>query len=383
MTADLLRFAERVIARADREHPADAVLRQDLKGQRFLPAQSTAQVSHAVFAFYRWLRWLDPHQPLTSQIEHALSLAERFQNQPASFTDAELVALAVPEWLADYMTITPAWARALQTAPRLWLRARPAQGIALCKSLGQCRPFGDGPLADTLEYQGDRDLFLIPEFHTGKFELQDLSSQAVGLLCAPQPGETWWDACAGEGGKTLHLSDLMQNRGLIWATDKAPWRLQRLKRRAARAGVFNYRAALWSQTARLPTKTKFDGVLIDAPCSGTGTWHRNPHARWTTTPSDLQELALLQEELLCSAAAVLKPRGKFIYAVCSLTRPETADVAAKFEKECPAFAPFEIRNPLDPGLPAAAQWYFKPERFGGNGMFVAAWTRTQRQGKYI
>src|SRR5205823_5977071 len=127
-------------------------------------------------------------------------------------------------------------------------------------------------LPEALVYEGETDLFRTPEFHAGEFEIQDLSSQAVGWLCDPKPGETWWDACAGEGGKLLHLSDLMQNKGLIWASDRAAWRLQKLKRRTARAKVFNYRAALWDGGAKLPTKTKFDGVLVDAPCSGLGTW---------------------------------------------------------------------------------------------------------------
>ncbi|MGC8000561.1 hypothetical protein ACP3XN_24520, partial [Salmonella enterica] len=83
----------------------------------------------------------------------------------------------------------------------------------------------------------------------------------------------------------------MENSGLIWASDRAAWRLQKLKRRTARAKVFNYRVAMWDGGVKLPTKTKFDGVLVDAPCSGLGTWQRNPHARWTTTPGDVAELA--------------------------------------------------------------------------------------------
>src|SRR6185295_12507460 len=139
---------------------------------------------------------------------------------------------------------------------------------AVAQRLGNCKRFGSGALADTLEYNGNNDLFRTPEFHEGEFELQDISSQAVGLICNPKPGETWWDACAGEGGKLLHLSGLMENKGLIWASDRAAWRLQKLKRRTARAKVFNYRSAPWNGEAKLPTKTKFDGVLLDAPCSG-------------------------------------------------------------------------------------------------------------------
>jgi len=284
-----LRLAERVIRAADREHPADAVLREVLKGERDLTPEQRSRISAAVFAYFRWRGWLEPARPLQPQIDLAVNLAERYAAQPQSFTDDELLARAVPAWLATVMDVTPDWARALQTPPKLWLRAKCGQGGRLAGKLGDAQAFGQGSLGDILEYGGGKDLFRTMEFHGGEFELQDISSQAVGLICAPRPGDTWWDACAGEGGKTLHLSDLMGNKGLIWASDPAPWRLQRLKRRAARAKVFNYRSLGWDGGPRLPTKTKFDGVLVDAPCSGIGTWQRNPHARWTATAEDVRE----------------------------------------------------------------------------------------------
>jgi 16S rRNA (cytosine967-C5)-methyltransferase len=101
----------------------------------------------------------------------------------------------------------------------------------------------------------------------------------------------------------------MSNEGLIWASDRAQWRLaklKQLKQRAARAKMFNYRAALWDGGDHLPTRTLFDGVLVDAPCSGVGTWHRNPHARWTTTANDVLELAEIQKRLLAEAARAVK-----------------------------------------------------------------------------
>lgn len=375
MKPSTLALIGRVLRAADREHPADAVLRQDLKAQRGLSPAEAAQVSRAVFACYRWRGWLDEHKPLDVQVERALELAGRFAREPQSFSDAELVARAVPAWLKEEMEVAPAWARALQAEPKLWLRAQPGQGSALAKRLGDCRLFGEGPLGDVLEYRGHRDLFRTAEFHAGEFQLQDLSSQAVGLVCAPQPGQTWWDACAGEGGKTLHLSALMANRGLIWASDRAAWRLQRLKRRAARARVFNYRAASWEGGAKLPTKTKFDGVLLDAPCAGIGTWHRNPHARWTTTLQDVNELSHVQKQLLAHAALALKPGGKLVYAVCTLTRSETAGVLAAFERQLSGFERLPLVNPLAPESPPAGQLQLWPEQFGGNGMFMAVWRR--------
>src|SRR5690606_4933636 len=179
-------------------------------------------------------------------------------------------------------------------------------------------------------------------------------AQLVGHACAPRPGETWWDACAGEGGKLLHLADLMGNKGVIWASDRNERRLQVAKRRAGRAQVFNYRIAPWDGAARLPTRTRFDGILVDAPCSGVGTWQRNPHARWRTTPDDVRELAATQRRLLEHAAAGLKPHGRLIYAVCTLTRSETSAVAEAFTAAHPELAPYPLFRPQIRPFSAAA-----------------------------
>jgi 16S rRNA (cytosine967-C5)-methyltransferase len=255
----------------------------------------------------------------------------------------------------------------LQREPALWLRARPATAPKLMRELGNCEPTERAP--DALRYVGAQDLFLTPAFHAGAFEIQDLASQLVGLACEPQPGETWWDACAGEGGKLLHLADLMHNKGVIWATDRNERRLGVLKRRAARAQLFNYRTALWDGGARLPTKTKFDGILVDAPCSGVGTWQRNPHARWTTTREDVLELARTQRALLEHVVGSLKPGGRLIYAVCTLTRSETTAVASAFTAEHAELTPL----PLFSAAPQLLLW---PHELNANGMFIAAWKKT-------
>jgi 16S rRNA (cytosine967-C5)-methyltransferase len=248
----------------------------------------------------------------------------------------------------------------VQAPPKLWLRARRGQGSALAKGLDRARPSESVP--DAVEYFGDEDLFRHPGFKSGDFQIQDIASQMVGRIADPQPGQTWWDACAGEGGKLLHLSELMENKGLIWASDRAAWRLEKLKRRTARARVFNYRAVPWDGSAKLPTRTKFDGILVDAPCSGVGTWGRNPHARWTTTPDDVRDLARVQRELLEHVLPALKPGGKLVYAVCTMTRPETVEVA-------------EGVGSAHSELPAVSPTWIRSEDLGGNGMFVAVWEK--------
>jgi 16S rRNA (cytosine967-C5)-methyltransferase len=358
----VLDVAARVIRASDREHPADGVLRSELRNARQLtPAQRT-EISTAVFTYYRWFGWLDSRAPLREQIVHARTLAESFQNGSKQFPDDEVVSRAVPKWLSQFLQVTPAFARSLQHAPKLWLRARKGQAARLAQGLGNCRLSTDVP--DAVEYLGTEDLFQRVEFNQGEFEIQDISSQIVGHIANPQPGQTWWDACAGEGGKTLHLSDLMENKGLIWASDRAAWRLAKLKRRAARARVFNYRAVTWDGSSKLPTRTKFDAVLVDAPCSGVGTWQRNPQARWTTTPRDVEELAALQKQLLANVAPSLKPNGRLVYAVCTLTPRETTAIAKWFTDSHPEFA-------------CSPATLYRPEETGGNGMFISVWQRVQ------
>ncbi|MFN0068164.1 MAG: RsmB/NOP family class I SAM-dependent RNA methyltransferase [Limisphaerales bacterium] len=366
-----------IIQRSGRDQPADRVLRDALRETPGARREQGREVSRRVFAYFRWRAFVDAARPLARQTDEALELAGRFAREPGSFTDAEL-ARALPAWVADRVEVTPAWCRALQAEPALWLRARPGDGPELAALLRDTTaPFP--ALPEALRFAGTVDLFRTEPFQSGRFELQDIASQLVGLACAPQPGGTWWDACAGEGGKTLHLSDLMQNRGLVWASDRSARRLATLKLRSARARCFNYRAVAWDGGLKLPTGTKFDGVLLDAPCTGLGTWGRNPHARWTVTPADVGELATVQTTLLRHAAPAVKPGGRLIYAVCTLTRAETLGVADAFAAESTGWEPAEIPAGLaGAGLLApagAGRWWAHPETTGGNGMFVAAWCR--------
>ncbi len=366
----VLTVASEIIASVTEENAADDALRLRFAKDRPTP-EGRRDVTRCVFAYYRWHGWLTRTSSIVRQIQQAVDLDAEYQATPQKFTEQELAPRAVPGWTRGHMERPAAWLRELQAHPKLWLRARVGEGAALADALGDCSP---GPLPDSLEYSGTRDLFNTPLFKEGRFEIQDIASQAVAHLCAPKEGETWWDACAGEGGKTLHLSGLMRNTGLIWASDRAEWRLAQLKKRAARAGVFNYRERLWDGSERLPTKTLFDGILVDAPCTGIGTWGRNPHARWTTTVEDLHELAQIQLTLLINASAVLKAGGKLVYAVCSLARRETTELAEKFSKIFPQMRPLPMV--LEPILPKRAPtvtlW---PQDLHGNGMFVAAWTR--------
>jgi 16S rRNA (cytosine967-C5)-methyltransferase len=364
--------AAQVLRRVAPDLPADDALRDEIATHRHWSPQERRDLARVVFSVYRWINWLDPMSSLQTQASAALALQERFEKHPSSIKPQALAARAVPGWLAEEMELSPDFLRQLQRTPALWLRTRSGKRHVVADAIGDCfAPELVMPSADilppatgftTLRYNGTRDLHLMPEFRSGLFEIQDLASQLVSWACAPAAGETWWDACAGEGGKTLHLSDLMQGQGLIWASDRSERRLATLRTRAARAEVFNLRVAYWDGSAQLPTKTPCDGVLVDAPCSGVGTWQRNPHARWSTTPDDVRELAVVQARLLDNASVAVKPGGRLVYSVCTLTRSETSAVADAFGAGHPGFA---LQH-------ATTVW---PQDSDCNGMYLAVWKR--------
>jgi 16S rRNA (cytosine967-C5)-methyltransferase len=379
MSPLIIQFAAEVIRRTTKDRPADAVLREALKADASLTAVQRREIARAVFAYYRWRGWHDRKREVESRIAWSLELADRFQKNPFTLSGESLRAKAVPDWLHAEMDCPESWLRSLQREPRIWMRARPGRARELANKLEQCKVPKGLLMRDAVEFQGARDLFKTPEFQSGQFELQDIASQAVGVLCTPQPGETWWDACAGEGGKMLQLADLLQGRGQVFASDKAEWRLATLKQRAARAAVQNYQSAHWDGGEDLPFTMKFDGVLVDAPCSGIGTWQRNPHARWTVMLEDVRELAALQLKILGNAGNAVKPGGKLLFAVCTLTRAETDGVASAFSASSPQFEPIALpvlrEEAAKLGIRGQTVLTIWPQDFGGNGMFVAAWRR--------
>ncbi|MFH1497917.1 MAG: RsmB/NOP family class I SAM-dependent RNA methyltransferase [Verrucomicrobiota bacterium] len=374
----LIARASTIIDQISPDSPADFVLRKNVGADRDLLPDAKRALVRAVFSYYRWFGWLEAKAPTHRRVAMALELQERFDADNHAIKPEALAARAVPDWLATEVDLSPDYLRQLQRDPTLYIRVQREFATTLPRSLGNTTPIDCNVLSDigskgdgtAFSYNGKRDLHIVDEFKQGLFEIQDLGSQLVGHACAPQPGETWWDTCAGQGGKTLHLADLMDNRGLIWASDRHTGRLAHLRKRAARAQVFNYRAVVWNGGPVLPTKTKFDGILIDAPCSGVGTWQRNPHARWTTTLDDVKELAEIQLQLLNHAAPALKPGDKLIYAVCTLTRSETTAVADAFGAAHPELEPLALPFPGEP-----AQHFIRPEQLNCNGMFLAAWRR--------
>ena len=168
--------------------------------------------SRAVFAYFRWLPWLDPQASWQKQLEHAADLQGRFAADEKAIKPETLAARAVPGWVRDEMELTPEYLRQLQREPALWLRARPGTAEKLARELGDCMPSDRAP--DALRYNGAQDLFLTPAFHRGAFEIQDLASQIVGHACAAAPGETVRRdrLVAGDGPAGERTVDVQINR---------------------------------------------------------------------------------------------------------------------------------------------------------------------------
>jgi 16S rRNA (cytosine967-C5)-methyltransferase len=220
-------------------------------------------------------------------------------------------------------------------------------------------------------------------FKDGLVEVQDEGSQIAALLADARPGMRVVDFCAGAGGKTLALAAGMANRGKLVACDVSARRLEHAARRLRRAGVDNAeRRALASERDKWVKRHAggFDRVFVDVPCLGTGTWRRNPGDKWRATQEGLADLIVSQQRILASAARLVRPGGRLVYATCSLLREENEAQAEAFLVSEPEFSV----------VPAARAWaetiggtspggerYLRltPARHGTDGFFVAIFER--------
>ena len=184
---------------------------------------------------------------------------------------------------------------------------------------------------DALVLEQRQNIFYAPSFKEGLFEVQDASSQAVGYYLEPEPGMRVIDACAGAGGKTLHIASLMKNKGRILAMDVEQWKLDELQKRARRAGVSNLEAKVIDSSKVIKRlHNSADRLLLDVPCSGTGVLKRNPDAKWKLAPQFIDEVRALQEKILNDYSQILKPGGLMVYSTCSVLPSENENQVAAF-----------------------------------------------------
>jgi 16S rRNA (cytosine967-C5)-methyltransferase len=220
-------------------------------------------------------------------------------------------------------------------------------------------------------------------YKDGLVEVQDEGSQLIALLADARPGMRVADYCAGAAGKTLAMAATMGNRGKITACDTSAPRLEGAARRLRRAGVDNAERHLLAPGDRWAKRRagSFDRVLVDAPCTGTGTWRRNPDARLRTRPEDLAELVAVQDDILGRASELVRPGGRLVYATCSLLPEENEEQMERFLARRPGFAPVPLGGlweSLRPGTaaPCAGPWMtLSPGAQGTDGFFCAVLER--------
>ncbi len=228
--------------------------------------------------------------------------------------------------------------------PPLWLRVQKNESLAGISA--QLSAQGVNAALDTqhgIYVRGGAGVNSTNEYKSGLIEIQDLASQLIANTVDVKPGQKVWDTCAGAGGKTLAIAARMSNKGALIATDLHEYKLEELKRRVKRAEAFNVRTFSWNgeEPLRLPKEIAqqkgFDWVLIDVPCSSSGTWRRNPDARWRFDETDTQGLIHLQRKLLSNAAPAVRNGGCLVYATCSWQVSENEEQVYWFLQQHPQF----------------------------------------------
>lgn len=326
----------------------------------------------------------DRHAPALPDAERMAAAAQADLSQAPGHVQAD-----IPEWTAPMFAAAfgEEWVeegKALAERPPLDLRANTLKAgrDKVIARLGETGA-APGPLtAEAIRIgAGLRDARLPnvqadPEYQKGWFEVQDAGSQAAAKLAGARPGMQVLDFCAGAGGKTLAMAAGMENRGQIHAFDADRNRLAPIFDRLKRAGARNVQ--VHARAGELaPLAGKMDLVLVDAPCTGTGTWRRRPDAKWRLDERNLAQRIGEQDAVLVEAARYVKPGGRLVYVTCSLLPPENGDRIDAFLEANPAFvqAELDLAALCDTAhrLPAhASRVTLSPLGAGCDGFFVAA-----------
>lgn len=370
--------------------PADKVIEKVFKSNRKWGSRDRRQFAETVYDLVRWWRrylwlagydWSAHDQPPALQVEdywrvlgaYAASKSVKVEGAPAVGLkvgidrQSRAVRSALPDWLDAWAVeqvddwenlsqilneVAPAFLRAnrLKTTAEKLLPLLKNRGIQveLCSET-----------EDALRLTERANVFVTPEFQAGLFEMQDLHSQHVIPFLQAQPGERVIDACAGAGGKTLHLAAVMQNKGKIIAMDVSERKLEELKKRARRSGSHLIETKCIDSTKVIKRlEASADRLLLDVPCSGLGVLRRNPDSKWKLSKEKIQELQTLQNEILTGYSRMLKPGGVMVYSTCSIAQSENQAAIQRFLE---AQSGFELEKEL----------LLKPVSGGGDGFYAA------------
>lgn len=422
--AATIELLDEIVSRSER--PADLVANAYFRTRRFIGGGDRRAVADRVWGILRrygqlfwWLeRTRHPDRSARGIVQADLMLHEGLKlaeldamfdggrYRPAPLDDGERralrqmeghslphpeqpdwVRLNVQEWVAPHLreAYGEAWGReiaALEAPPPVDLRVNRLKATVEEARAALAR---EGIETEPMRYARDglrlkRRLSVVTSqaFRDGLVEIQDEGSQLVAALVDAQPGMQVADYCAGAGGKTLAMAAGMDNKGRVVAMDVLETRLDRSAQRLRRAGAHNVERRAIADNAKWLKRHKetFDRVLVDVPCTGTGTWRRNPDGRWTLQPQDLEELVPKQAGILDAAARLVKPGGGLVYATCSVLPAEDERQIEAFVARHPEFSVVPVTD-LDLPAETAAGPYMRlsPLRHGTDGFFAAAMVR--------
>ncbi len=366
--------------------PADRILAEWFKSHRFAGSKDRRAIRELVYSAIRACGELPRtgRGALLRLVDLDSSLAEQFDGSnygPPRIGRNERAAEGgvAPQWLVNKLEasgITGEEAVALLGRAPLDLRVNTLRADPATLELPVEAEVL--PVPNALRLPSGTQVEQWDAYKAGEIEVQDAGSQIACMAVDAQPGETIIDLCAGAGGKTISLAAAMQNSGTLIASDTDARRLGNLAPRAQKAGALVADIVLLNPGEEMEALAQYhgkaDAVLVDAPCSGSGTWRRNPEARWRLTDMQLGRLTDLQERLLSMAVRLLKPGGRIIYVTCSLFDEEGPRQIDKFLAQNLNFAAKTPELPL--GTPRGNGVRLSPLQDETDGFFIASLSST-------
>jgi 16S rRNA (cytosine967-C5)-methyltransferase len=394
-----------------------------LEGRGTLRPRDRFVVARALGALMRWWGWIEPLH--TKRIEEQLLLAWLLDSVEVGLIAKEWAAKIgrhpdrlvpvgdAPSWTgraeglkrwtegravnADPWRLFPAWLRdqlpvppgdttpkarkldflaSLQARQSLWVAVRGHDEKAVWTELRDAglKPWIHRRITTSARLPAETDLTAFESYRSGHLIAHDIASQAVAMVCDPDPGERWWDVNAESGLHSLHLAALMKGKGLVVATFEQERRRKATALKLRTSPFHNITTRAWDGRHVTGKTASYDGVLVEAPSSGIGTWRRNPDARWTTTADQIPELAARQLQWLAIASTAVKPGGTLVYTVATVTRSETVNVVNGFLETHPEFTLQPFSHPLEDAKTVGTLQLW-PQFHDGEGRFIARMTR--------
>ena len=325
-------------------HPLDLFLKNYFRLHHAVGSKDRKEICETLYGLIRWRGLIDHFCPRPIRWEDRVRCFQTLKPLD-HLSDQAIpphVRVSFPKeffsLLENQLGVEKAWEFCLasnQTAPTT-IRINPLKTSRQALLAGWEGRFALTPCTHSvlgISFLKKENFFALPEFKQGLFEIQDEASQLIADLVDPNPSDQVLDYCAGAGGKTLAFAHKLKGRGQIYLHDIRSHALQEAKKRLKRAGIQNGQILPAEAAHKHRLKGHFDWILVDAPCSGTGTLRRNPDMKWRFDPEALQRLTQLQRTLVQEALSFLKPNGRIVYATCSVLPQENREQLLFFEQE--------------------------------------------------